>query len=141
MKNIFLIIKKNIISKAYFEDGTLAGETSYTERGNIICNTYHENGQLHSSIIYEDTELSSKIDGEWITYHANGIIQEEYTIKNGYQVGVTKEYYNDGILKSTTPYNEKGQYHGSRRFYSTKSSLDLEVQYVNGEKSKVNFGN
>ncbi len=126
--------KQEGISKYYFESGGLRAEVNFKNgKENGITRHYNGEGKLTSAWNYENGDLKGRreyyengaleaeIDFEGESkffsgiqklYYENGMLKAEIPHKNGYLIGVRREYYPTGRLwkEETFQYNEDHEY-------------------------------
>ena len=97
-----------------------------------------EAGQLLESYIFVDGEK----EGEFKTYHKNGVLNTSGTYKNGKYVGFYKSYFDNGVLASESYYKEIESTDKSYRIlkdgwhktYDRKGQLASSTYYYKGKK-------
>lgn len=66
------------------------------------------------------------------TFHSNGNVENEYTLKDGELSGTANTYYENGNLKITSNF-VKGKKNGNSKEYDENGLLTGEFSYLNGE--------
>lgn len=134
--------KKNLKSYYNFSNGKLSEIQTFNLNGKLLRKTIFK-GNITESFAYDiqgniaqktetHTHLKEGVNQIYINYHKNGKPSKEVnTIKN-----ITKEFYNDGKLKteriegkSSTTYNQNGKII-TKRYVTDKGSC--EESYENG---------
>lgn len=67
-------------------------------------------------------------------YENSGQIKSEGNMKNGIPVGLWKNYFEEGAIKSEGPRNNEGQLDGLWTFYHGDTCISRQISYVNGKK-------
>ncbi len=85
--------KRNSLWKYFFENGSIEAEEGYVYRDFAEIKEgkfkkYYESGQLQSAYTYVD----DKVQGEYITYHNNGAIDQKGQYLNDLQDGNWKSF-------------------------------------------------
>ncbi len=75
--------------------------------------------------------VNTQMAGEYIKYHANGIISEKGFYKNGLPDGLYATYYDNGSLKECFMY-QNGMRHGSCLSYYKSGQLKSQTIYNKG---------
>ena len=110
--------------KDFYPNGNLREEYSFTnDNKNKETKCYFKNGSLSFEL--------SKIDGLYLQkkYYESGELRFENQLENGY----FKEYYKNGIIKTSSNYRD-WQLHGKWIKYFQNGSVEWEVEYYNGLK-------
>ncbi|WP_130733195.1 toxin-antitoxin system YwqK family antitoxin [Flavobacterium sp. J27] len=148
---------KNGLFRFYNKQGILVEETSYTKDAiNGLGKLYFDNGFLKQETNYKNGETvgltkiykekardvldgigkmakNGVITGEWKYFHDDGKTIDligSYNEK-GEQIGKWQSFYNTGILKAESFYNN-GKRDGERKLYKEDGSLEKTEIYKNG---------
>jgi len=98
MKKILLILAMVFTVNIAFAQ-TSNKKDSYVLNGDVIEATlYHENGTVAQTGFYTQ---DNKLQGEWVSYDANGIITAVASYDRGEKVGTWK-FYNGNVMKEVT---------------------------------------
>lgn len=98
MKKIIVLLVLVFTANVAFAQSCVKKD-SYVLNGDVIEATlYHENGAIAQTGFYTK---ENKLDGEWISFDANGNKTAVATYKNGEKVGVWK-FYNGNEMKEVT---------------------------------------
>jgi antitoxin component YwqK of YwqJK toxin-antitoxin module len=118
-----------LLHKDLFEGGKLVTRISYHDNGQIQSKTSYKNYTLHGdqkkyapngNLVLDQTWDDGKINGYMYQYHNNLKIAEVY-YDMGKKDGIEKHWTKDGSL-TTEIHWEKGQKHGSDRFFSDEDT-------------------
>lgn len=139
--------------KWFYSDGTLKQEATY-QKGNLEgpYTSYHPNGQLKEKGTYINDSLEGEnryfndygaliekkfykkgeLHGPYTGYYESGELKKfEYNYVDGFIEGVVKEYYENGQLKFTAPY-QKGYKNGLEQNFYPNGKLQSDYTYVQG---------
>lgn len=105
---------------------------------------YNDNKIDGTAEFYKDTfenlkhiEIPIKnnvVNGLFVLYNMNGLIQYQGYIQNGYPVGLHKSYYNNGHIKKIIEF-KNGKIHGFMKEFYSNGSLKSIVKYTNNLKT------
>lgn len=85
----------------------LGGGVTYLYNGQPftgIIEYYFSSGNLEG----EEEYVDSHKHGRQVSYYENGQIEEDYYQRFNYFYGISRTYYESGVLKSQTEYNDEG---------------------------------
>lgn len=97
----------------------------------ISCIGHYKNGKIHHK---------NQRNGESIYYYKNGQIQSEGTLKDGYNLGLSKYYNKKGTLIEEGNFIE-GNQDGPWKFYNSKGLLISETNWKEGEELTTKWYN
>src|SRR5258706_299571 len=82
--------------KTYFEDGTLRGETDYSEDHGRFTEYYHS-----GKVMAEGPKAGPRNVGHWRYFAEDGTLEEEGDYSNNKKNGEWKYYYSSGKISSS----------------------------------------
>lgn len=129
--------------KIYYDDGNIKSHVFYNNKMNLhgVCIFYYPNGKKHEEINYKN----GLIDGTYIKYHENGVVQE--AIYNYNKEIFSTKYSNTGIkiqeinyIINLNKHKEEQEsyknkiYHGMCIWYCSKTGRKIkEANYKKGK--------
>ncbi len=129
------LLKKRIV---YFENGKINELSEYKQGLIVHQKKWNPSGNLeleqHFKIILQEktNKLKSVREGKYIQYNSIGKLKQIGKYKNDLKEGTWKEYWDDGILKSTSHYS-KGQYSGKVISYTLSGKVRSKNEYLDRE--------
>ncbi len=153
-----VLAQQPTVKKLYYPNGKLRaemgyiGETpsgffrEYTEKGQVRVEEYYINGKMDSvrREYYESGQLKSEArfrnglrQGEVREFYEDGKIQSRATYRNDTLISFVKYYFYhpNGRLREETAINARGLLEGTKRTYHNSGALEIEENYVNGERT------
>ncbi len=108
-----------------------------TDQGTGFTNKMEANNEI----------INGQKEGKWIEYETSNFFTIPRTdtsapyyvlsiYKNGYICGISREYYKNGILRSSCPYSD-GSQNGVLKAYDENGNLYSETPLIHGEKDGV----
>lgn len=92
---------------------------------------YFENGSLKEKYLFQSKEdIKTNSNYDRYRYYENGSLKDYVSIRNGTNEGEFLSYYDNGLIRSITPYKE-GKKNGAEWLYTRKEELAEENFYLN----------
>ena len=135
---------KDGLWKEYYGNGQLSSEKVYKNSGKeILVKSYYRSGKLLSEKklilvkpFADETSLLSKNEGISKEYHENGQLKSEVNYTNGKQNGLWKSYYENGQLRNEGNYTN-GKQNGLWKYYYENGRLKSEITFGDDKSYQV----
>jgi antitoxin component YwqK of YwqJK toxin-antitoxin module len=145
MENKFLLRELYIEFSRSISDGTLRKlHFLLDEEWELVC--HFENGAdllTSGELIRSVSEIvvvpPKQYTGHWVTYFTNGLIYEDFHMKDGHYVGEHVWYHNNGIKSSVNHYNEFGEADGDSILYYRSGRVKSRSQYKDGKEVGIRY--
>ena len=122
----------------YHKDGSVYQEIEYHYgKKNGTTKTLQQGGKIKIFEVYENDKIMSKIivNEEGIPVYSSNFDQERNEIVH---FGTKNEYFPNGTLKSSKPYNKNGRLHGRVVEYDDTGAIIVDALYKHGRLLKEN---
>lgn len=113
--------------------------------------SFNQNGSPEKESWYENDSLSGpQVDyfsgfkireyhihknrrhGTYMTFHHNGNPDSAGVYENGKTVGIWLQYYENGKMKSSTSFSEKGEKSGPEKYFDMEGRIIAELNFAKG---------
>ena len=127
-------LEKDTIYKEYYPENEQVMHEGQINNNNLNGNwkTYYKNGQIKSSVNYED----GKINGDtYFWYNSDPKVKRaEAKFEHDVMIDFYYEFYENGTQKSKIEYDD-GLADGDAEFYYPNGKIKIEAEYKDNEKS------
>ncbi len=124
-------------SERNFDGGMLVGYKFFDKAGNVLSEASDPNGNMPYISYYASGEkltetnlIAGLMSGAGVSYHRNGKVYQEGTMKNDYWHGVLKQYTDQGFLELSATYDE-GDMDGYYRRFHPNGQVSREGWAIN----------
>ncbi|MCB9360649.1 MAG: toxin-antitoxin system YwqK family antitoxin [Flavobacteriales bacterium] len=117
-----------------YEPDQVVEEGNYeSSRKQGIWKFFFANGKVKSEIAY----VNSRPNGYYKTYYENGQLEEEGAWKNNRNTGEFKRFHENGQLAQAFTFNETGKRDGRQEYYYENGQLMIEGNWAGGKEDGV----